>query len=134
MPIWIMHPEKWLDDNKDIGILLLRLFIGIRLIYGVADNVFSWQHMTTFEEFLKTNGFPLPLFSAVLSVYAQFLSGLLIITGFKIRVASGIMIINFIVALVMVHRNDSFEGMTPALSMLFANIVFLFYGAGKFSL
>ena len=44
------------------------------------------------------------------------------------------MIINFLVALVMVHARDSFEGMTPALAMLFSSILFLFYGAGKFAL
>jgi hypothetical protein len=44
------------------------------------------------------------------------------------------MIINFLVALVMVHLHDSFEGMTPALAMLFSSILFLFYGAGKFAL
>jgi putative oxidoreductase len=129
-----MHPVKWLEKNKDIGILLLRLFIGIRLVYGVADNVFSWSHMLAFESFLQANGFPFPLFSAMLSVYAQFVSGIFIITGFQIRIAALVMIINFIIALLMVHRHDSFEAMTPALAMLFANVLFLFYGAGKFSI
>jgi putative oxidoreductase len=125
---------NWLEKNKDIGILLLRMFIGIRLVYGVADNVFSWHHMMAFEEFLDAKGFPIPLISAVLSVYAQFIAGILIITGFQIRIASCVMIVNFMIALVMVHRHDSFEVMTPALSMLFANLLFLFQGAGRFSL
>lgn len=43
------------------------------------------------------------------------------------------MIINFAIALLMVHRHDSFELMTPALSILFSCIVFVFYGAGKYS-
>ena len=129
-----MHPVKWLEKNRDIGILLLRLFIGIRLVYGVTDNIFSWHHMQAFESFLQANGFPFPLISAMLSVYAQFVSGILLITGFQIRIASLVMIINFIVALLMVHRHDSFETMTPALAMLFANVLFLFYGAGRFSL
>jgi putative oxidoreductase len=129
-----MYPVKWLEENKDIGILLLRLFIGVRLIYGVADNVFSWHHMLTFEAFLRENGFPFPLISAMLSVYAQFISGILIITGFQIRIASLVMIINFMVALLMVHWYDTFEGMTPALAILFANVLFLFYGPGKLSL
>jgi hypothetical protein len=32
----------WLARNKDIGVLLLRLFIGFRLIYGVLDNILYW--------------------------------------------------------------------------------------------
>jgi putative oxidoreductase len=129
-----MDVTKWLDNHKDIGILLLRLFIGIRLVYGVADNVLSWHHMLLFRDFLEAAGFPLPLLSAVVSVYAQLAGGLMIITGFYIRLGAVAMIINFIVALLMVHRQDSFEAMTPALAMLFTNVLFLFYGAGKFSL
>jgi hypothetical protein len=34
----------------------------------------------------------------------------------------------------MVHRNDTIEGMTPALAMLFSSVVFVFYGAGRFAL
>ncbi len=123
----------WLDKNKDVGLFLLRLFIGIRLLYGVVDNIVAWERMIEFRNFLGQQGFPLPLFSAVISVYAQFLSGLMFIIGFKIRLAAALMIINFLVALVMVHLHDSFEGMTPALAMLFSSILFLFYGAGKFA-
>jgi putative oxidoreductase len=124
----------WLDKNKDVGILLLRLFVGIRLIYGVVDNIVDWERMLEFRNFLEQQGFPLPLASAVISVYAQFIAGLMFILGFKIRLAAVLMIINFLVALVMVHLHDSFEGMTPALSMLCSSILFLFDGAGKFAL
>jgi putative oxidoreductase len=89
--------------------------------------------MRAFEDFLEVNGFPVPLFSAMLSVYAQLVCGILIISGFYIRIASLVMIINFLIALIIVHRQDSFEAMTPALAILFANILFLFYGAGKYS-
>ena len=124
-------PHQWLDQNKDVGVLLLRAFVGLRLIYGVTDNVISWEHMKAFEGFLAANSFPLPLISAVLSVYAQLICGLMILIGFHIRIAAFIMVINFLIALVMVHRTDTVEGMTPALAMLFSSLLFLFYGAGK---
>ena len=123
----------WLDKNKDLGLFLLRLFIGIRLLYGVVDNIADWGRMIEFRNFLEHQGFPFPLVSAVISVYAQFLSGLMFIVGFKIRLAAALMIINFLAALGMVHLHDSFEDMTPALAMLFCSILFLFYGAGKFA-
>ena len=124
-------PHQWLDQNKDVGVLLLRAFVGLRLIYGVTDNVISWEHMKAFEGFLAANSFSLPLISAVLSVYAQLICGLMILIGFHIRIAAFIMVINFLIALVMVHRTDTVEGMTPALAMLFSSLLFLFYGAGK---
>lgn len=125
--------DLWLSRNKDVGVLLLRLFIGTRLIYGVQDNIFHWSKMQEFEHFLASFNFPFPLVCAVLSVYAQAIAGVLILIGWKIRLASITMIVNFIVAIIVVHRNDSFEVMTPALAILFSCLLFLFYGAGKFS-
>lgn len=124
----------WLDRNKDLGVLFLRLFIGIRLIYGVADNVLGWEHMIKFRDFLQHFHFPFPMVSAVVSVYAQLLAGLMIVVGWKIRWASMLMIINFLVAVIMVHRKDTFESMTPALMMIFCCVLFLFQGAGKYAL
>jgi putative oxidoreductase len=123
----------WLNRNKDLGVLVLRIFIGIRLVYGVLDNVFDWKHMMLFRDFLDTAGFPLPLVSAVVSVYAQLFAGIMILLGWKIRIAALLMIINFLIAVLMVHLGQSFEQMTPALAMFFSNVLFLFYGAGKYA-
>lgn len=124
---------NWLDRNKDVGVLLLRLFIGVRLVYGVLDNVFSWEHMLKFRDFLQAFHFPLPLVAAIVSVYAQLLAGLLLIFGWKTSYAAILMLINFSVAIFMIHRKDSFEQMTPALAILFCSLLFLFQGAGKHS-
>jgi putative oxidoreductase len=121
----------WLIRNQSLGILILRLFVGIRLIYGVIDNILSWDRMLEFEGFLTKVGFPFPLLCAVVSVYAQFIAGVLYIIGWKIRYAALLMIFNFSVAWIMVDRFGSVEQMTPALSMLFCSVLFLFEGAGR---
>lgn len=117
--------------NEHIGLLLLRIFIGLRLMYGVIDNVISWDKMLEFSVFLNANGFPVPTISAVISVYAQLICGLFILIGFKIRPASLIMVVNFLIALLMIHANDTVEGMTPALAMLFGSACLFFTGAGR---
>lgn len=122
-----------LKKNKDIGVLLFRLFIGIRLLYGVLDNILVQARMQEFAAFLKAHFFPYPLIAAQVSVYAQALAGLMIILGFKIRWAAVLMVINFLVAIIMVHWGQTIEEMTPALAMLFAAILFLFIGAGRYS-
>lgn len=76
---------NWLDRNKELGVLFLRLFIGICLIYGVLDNIFSWHHMIKFRDFLQHFNLPVPIVSAIVSVYAQLLAGLLFVFGWKIR-------------------------------------------------
>ena len=125
---------SWLDRRNDWGIFLLRLFIGFRLVYGVLDNVLSWDHMLRFRDFLQQFHFPFPLICAVTSVYIQLLAGLMLIIGWRTRYAALLVIINFLVALFMVHRNQSIEAMTPALAILFSAILFLFAGAGRISI
>ncbi len=126
--------QLWFSSKSDVGLLVIRLFIGLRIIYGVFDNIISWNKMMEFAGFLKASGFPLPTFCAVLSVYAQFICGVLILIGYKTRFAAFILAFNFIIAIVMVHLNDSIEAMTPALAMLFISVGLLFTGAGKWAI
>jgi putative oxidoreductase len=126
--------NAWFKKNADLGILLFRMFLSIRIIYGVIDNVLSWSRMIEFSKFLEVNKFPYPMFSALLSVYAQLLAGLFILAGWKTRFASLILVINFMVAIFTVHRKDSFEAMTPALAMLFGSVLLLFTGPGRYGL
>jgi putative oxidoreductase len=124
----------WLRHNEDTGNLLLRLFIGVRLIYGVQDNILHWSHMKLFEGFLAQQGFPFPLACAVVSVYAQAVAGLMFILGWKVRWAALLMLVNFVVALVMVHWGESFEQLTVVLFMIFTCILLLFGGGKRYAL
>jgi len=128
--------ERFFEANKSVGILFLRIFVGLRLLYGVIDNVVSWEKMVEFSGFLQTYDFPYPIISATLSVYVQLFCAIFILIGFRIRVASFFLVFNFIIALLFVHlkAHDSVEGMTPALAMLFGGLTLLFTGAGKISL
>ena len=95
--------EYYLDSKKHVGIFLLRIFVSTRLLYGVIDNILSWERMIEFSNFLKSNDFPFPTTNAVISVYVQFLCAILILVGYKIRFASFVLVINFLVALIFVH-------------------------------
>jgi len=57
--------------------------------------------------------------------------GICILLGAAIRLISVPFIINFIAAIIIAHRGDTFQGMFPALMMIFAGFFFLFNGAGK---
>ena len=126
--------QQWLRSNSDIGLLAIRIFIGARIIYGSFDNIVSWDKMIEFSLFLTANNFPFPTFCAVLSVYAQFISACFILIGYKTRLAATILVLNFLVAIIGVHLNDSIEGMTPALAMLFISVALLFLGNGKWAI
>lgn len=125
--------DHFFDTKKDIGVILLRLIIGWRLIDGTQDNIFSWERMLEFRDFLHQFNVPFPLFSAQLSVYAQFICGIFFIIGFLTRWSAIVMIINFLAAIYIVHLGDTFQQSFDAWMMLFASLFFLFYGSGKYS-
>jgi putative oxidoreductase len=122
-----------LDRQREKATLFIRLIVGFHLVYGTQDNVFSWERMLEFEHFLAERGVPFPLVGAIVSVYAQFLSGLLFIAGAATRWAGVVMIINFIAALVIAHRGLPYPANFPPLMMLAAACFFLVHGAGDVS-
>ncbi|HEX6226171.1 MAG TPA: DoxX family protein [Chryseolinea sp.] len=134
MATWYTKLNAYFDRKREYGAFFLRLIIGWRLIDGTADNVFSWHRMLEFRDFLEQHHVPYPLIAAHVSVYAQFICGILYMLGLFIRPAAIIMIINFIVALALVHWGTTFQQSFEPLMMLFGSIVFLIHGPGKISL
>ena len=124
---------NFLESHNSYSEVFIRFIIGFHLIYGTQDNVFSWERMIEFSEFLANFGFPIPLVSAVVSVYAQFICGILFIIGFQVRIAAVIMICNFIIALLMVHTGDTYPGAFPAIMMLAGSLYLLFNGSKVFN-
>ena len=121
-----------LSRFQDSGLLLIRLAFGGRLIYGTYDNVFSWGRMMEFSHFLAANGFPVPTVSAVVSVAFQFVAGIAWVIGYRVRFFSLTMIVNFAVALLMVHRNDTYLGSVSAIHLFVIAIFLLIVGSGKY--
>lgn len=119
---------------KSYADIPIRLTVGFHLIYGTLDNVLSWDRMLEFRDFLESYSAPWPLTSAIISVYAQFICGFLFIIGWKVKYAGAIMVINFIVAITMVHLNDPYPAIYPAISMLAGALYMLLNGAGSMSL
>jgi putative oxidoreductase len=124
------HSTTWLDERRELGALFIRLFMGTFLIYMSQDNVFDRSRMVEFERFLRQFGFPMPLLSAHVSVYAQFACAILILLGAFTRVAAAVMVVNFIVALAMVHTRLPFREALDPSAMLAGSLFLVFHGAG----
>jgi putative oxidoreductase len=117
--------------RREYAALFIRLIIGSFIVWGVQDNIFSREEMEKFAHFLAARGVPFPLFAAFLSAYTQFICGILILVGAFVRLISIPFIINFIAAIIIAHRGDTFRNLFPALLMIFTGLFFLFHGAGK---
>jgi putative oxidoreductase len=122
---------EFFEKHRAYAALFIRLIVGSFIIWGVQDNILSYERMQEFERFLAARGVPLPLLAAFVSAYVQFICGVSILLGAFIRLTSIPFIINFIAALTIAHRRDTFAGMFPALMMLAAGFFFLFHGAGR---
>ena len=89
--------------------------------------------MLEFKSFLAAHNFPFPLASAVVSVYAQLICGILFLLGWKIRWAGVVMMLNFLVA-IFVEIPNGIEAMTPALAIFFSSLLFVLEGPGAISI
>lgn len=119
---------------RAFGPLVLRVVLGAHLIHGTQDNLLSWHRMLEFRDFLATNGFPVPLVSAVVSVVAQFAAGVCYVIGWQVRVAAVVMLINFTVALLGVHLGHPYAAWFPAWVMWTGSLALFFTGAGAWAL
>ena len=124
---------NFLKQYGDLSLLSLRILTGAFLIYGTQDNVLSDARMQEFVQFLTKRGFVWPELMAPLSVYAQFICGVLLVIGLLTRWAGLLMTFNFIVAVVMVHWLQDFRGWWPAIVLVFISLHFALYGAGRYS-
>lgn len=115
------------------GVLFLRFAISVFIIYGVQDNVFSWARMLEFRDFLQLRGVPYPLLAAHLSVYVQFVCGILLLIGGAVRLF-GLLSFNFTAAIFIAHIGQSFQQYYPAAQLIAVGFFFLFNGAGPLSL
>ena len=122
-----------LDRLAGFAPLPIRIFLGVFLIYMSQDNVFSGARMVEFEHFLDANGFPLPAVSARVSVYAQFLGGVLVAIGAFTRWAALVIAVNFIVAIAGVHLALPVRTWLEPCAMLACALALVVGGAGRLS-
>jgi putative oxidoreductase len=122
------------ERHREKGAFFVRLVVGFVLVYGTQDNVFSNERMSEFRDFLAARGVPFPLLAALVSVYAQFVCGILYVLGLLVRPAALVMVVNFVAALVIAHLDTPLDAARLALCMLFSSLFLLFNGAGALSL
>lgn len=128
--------KKWnsfLDKWKDFALLFIRLIISWRLIAGTWPYISTKKQISEVVLYFTALQVPVPSASAYLSVYLQFICAILYSLGLWFRLASGLMIINFIIAIVAAHLNDTIDNSFAAWIILAASLFFLLNGPGSVS-
>jgi len=127
----------FLNKYRDIGLLILRLGIGVMFLYHGAPKIFggpeNWKNLGMA---MSTFGIQFaPVFWGFMSAFAEFFGGILIILGLFFRPACMLLTINMIVATSM-HLNSG-QSLDVASHAIEDGIVFLsliLIGPGKYSL
>jgi putative oxidoreductase len=128
-----------LNRLSNAVLLALRLYLGGFLIWGVWDNIVSPERMAEFVQFLTVIGSPAPELAAPVSVWAQFLVGVLLIPGLLTRWAGLLLAVNFLVAVALIGATQGvFADVTrelfgPMMCVL-AGLVLATHGPGNLSL
>lgn len=123
-------------QNKDTGLLLQRLSIGILILFhGIAN-------LTSNYSFIKSllNGIGIPEFVAYSVFIGEIIAPILIIIGWRSRVAGLVLAFNMLVAVLMAHSADIFTlnqfggwGIELQGLYLFGAFVIFLLGAGKYA-
>ncbi len=133
MPGWLQLPI--LNIFAPLAMLALRLYLGWFLIVGVWDNIASAERMQEFQDFLLTLNCPMPEIAAPLSVWAQFIVGILLIPGLFTRLAGIVLAINFLVAVLLLAPTGASErDLFPPAILVFIGGLLATAGAGLGSL
>lgn len=119
---------------SDFALLLMRLFVGLFLIWGVWDNITDGARMQEFTSFLAKHGFPSPKILAPVSVYLQLAIGLGFVLGLFTRWAGLVCAIHFVIAIAMVDRLGGMRGVFPSGCLVVIGLYLATYGAGRFSM
>ncbi|MDB5207994.1 MAG: DoxX family protein [Flavisolibacter sp.] len=116
----------------DIALLIARVGIGaLMLTHGLPKMamLFSGQPL----QFPPMMGMSAAM-SLSLTVFAEVICSVLLLTGLVTRLAAIPLIITMLVALILVHAADPVAKQEPALHYLLVYVVLLFAGSGKYSL
>lgn len=126
--------NRFFEKRKGYGIIFLRLVAGWRLIAGQWLYVKQAKPMSDVQGFFESVHIPAPMISAYISVYAQFICGILFILGLWVRPAAMVMIFNFIVAIIVANLDKGIEKSFAAWILFASATLLLFTGAGKISI
>jgi putative oxidoreductase len=115
---------------NDLGLLILRIgFAGLMLTHGIP------KINSLFESPIKFTD-PIGLgetTSLILALIGEVIAPILILVGFKTKLATIPAIITMAVAAFVVHANDPIDIKEKALLFLLGFIAILITGAGKYS-
>lgn len=123
---------KKILHNSDLGLLIFRLFVGSSM--ALAHGLGKLPPPEPLIEGVTSMGFPMPVVFAWAAALSEFVGALCIATGLFTRWAGLFLGFTMGVAAFVAHGADPFARKELALVYFTACVMFIFVGAGKYSL
>jgi putative oxidoreductase len=127
--------------NVDLGLLILRVTIGIIFMAHGAQKLFGWFDGAGFAatvDSMQARGLTPALLMAILAVGTEFFGALFLALGFLTRLAAFLLVIFMVVAAKVSHWEHGFfilnNGYEYTLALGIASLTFLITGAGAISI
>lgn len=129
---FIFGSGQYRSVAANLGLLIGRLGFGLMLAF-----MHGFGKLPPAEEFVggvASLGFPAPVLFAWAAALAEGIGSLLVAVGFLTRPAALTVTITMAVAAFMMHAADPMDVKEKALMYLCFGLIFLFTGAGRFSI
>ena len=133
---------RWLNTLQPWGVFLLRLVLGVAMIYNGWDKVypeggFHAGHSTItaldhFCKFVVTLG--LPYWLGYVSAFVEVVGGLCLILGLFTRFFGLLIAGNMLVAIATVNRHHGYTGSQYSIALTAIALVLLLTGPGRWAL
>ena len=133
------HIKKIMATDAGIGVLMMRVPLGIVLAAHGAQKLFGWFGGYGLEGvggWFDSIGLSPGLYLAALAGSAEFFGGLMMIFGFMTRLGAAAAGFTMLVAIVVVHMSSGLflpDGVEFALVLMAACLCLVFEGGGTFS-
>ena len=129
----IFNTLNKLEKLKEYAPVPIRIIFLLYFILAVKAQVYLPSNAEKFGENLAVMGIPFASFMGYIATYSLFIAHLMIVIGFKVRLAAIPEIIYFLVAVFVYHvpEGHGISQTMPASVMLAMSIFLLLNGAGK---
>lgn len=124
------------SDERNIGYLLLRVFVGIALMtHGIPKIAGGPERWESLGGVMGSIGIPGPaVFWGFMAAVAESVAALFLVVGAFTTISSFLIVVTMAVAAFVAHARDPFATRELALFFLFSSLLFMLKGAGRYSM
>ncbi len=132
---------RWLNSLQPWGVVLLRLVLGVAMLYNGWDKVVpaggfhGHTNFSAVDHFCRyVVGLGLPYWLGYVATFAEVVGGLCLVVGLFVRFFALLIAGDLLVALVLVNRHHGYTGSEYSLALCAVAVMLLLTGPGTWAI